>query len=547
MKKNKLYYLLSTLVLVISTNLFAQNSSISIVSPDTIYGSRGTTFSIDIVVGDPVEVTNLLGVAFNLEWSDSVYIEGVNTVTGSFFGTNTLLLAQNFSNRIEVGVSSTTGGHNGSGVIITCTLKVKKDVITDNQTISLNLTNLTTLDGDGNSVILDPQNNPLTIVLAHLNNKPELDPITGQSINEGETLNVPINSSDPDEDNITLSSPNLPIFGNLADNGDGTGMISFIPQAGDAGDYPDIMVIATDNGNPSPKSDTVMFTLTVGIESIPAPGDLTATSSVENEVELNWTDNSDNEDGFYIEREISGVGVYSIVDSVTSNVTTYTDVTVLDGVKYNYKVKGYNSFTESGYTNSTQVVTMLPAPSNLTSQVFESPSWCVKLTWEDNSDNESGFCIMRDSANTGFVNYDRVNSDIIMYTDLLVASMESYIYKVYAFTPYTISDNSDTSGVIITDVEVDEDLTPKDYMLYQNYPNPFNPTTRIKYVLNEQSKVKLIIYNAIGEMVNILVDKIQIKGFYETIFNASNLPSGIYLYRLTANENTLQKKMILLK
>ena len=544
MKKNKLYYLLSTLVLVISTNLFAQNSSISIVSPDTIYGSRGTTFSIDIVVGDPVEVTNLLGVAFNLEWSDSVYIEGVNTVTGSFFGTNTLLLAQNFSNRIEVGVSSTTGGHNGSGVIITCTLKVKKDVITDNQTISLNLTNLTTLDGDGNSVILDPQNNPLTIVLAHLNNKPELDPITGQSINEGETLNVPINSSDPDEDNITLSSPNLPIFGNLADNGDGTGMISFIPQAGD---YPDIMVIATDNGNPSPKSDTVMFTLTVGIESIPAPGDLTATSSVENEVELNWTDNSDNEDGFYIEREISGVGVYSIVDSVTSNVTTYTDVTVLDGVKYNYKVKGYNSFTESGYTNSTQVVTMLPAPSNLTSQVFESPSWSVKLTWEDNSDNESGFCIMRDSANTGFVNYDRVNSDIIMYTDLLVASMESYIYKVYAFTPYTISDNSDTSGVIITDVEVDEDLTPKDYMLYQNYPNPFNPTTRIKYVLNEQSKVKLIIYNAIGEMVNILVDKIQIKGFYETIFNASNLPSGIYLYRLTANENTLQKKMILLK
>lgn len=546
MKKNNLYWLLSVLFVIISNDLFAQNSSISMVSPDTIYGSGGTTFSVDILVGNPVEVTNLLGVAFNLEWSDTLLIESVNTVAGSFFGTNTLLLAQNFSDRIEVGISSTTGGHDGSGVIITCTLKVKKDVITDNQTIFLNLTNLTALDGNGNSVILDPQNNPITILLTHLNNKPELDPITDQSMNEGNMLDVPLNATDPDEDNITLSSANLPGFGSLTDDGDGTGMISFAPQAGESGDYPDIMIIATDDGLPSPKADTVKFTLTVGIEAIFDPGDLTVTSSAENEVELNWTDNSDNEDGFIIEREISGSEVYSVIDSVSSNVTTYMDVTVLDGVKYNYKVKAYNTFTESGYTNSTQIVTILPAPANLTSQVFESP-WSVKLTWEDNSDNEAGFCIMRDSANTGFVNYDSVNANTTMFTDLLVVLMESYIYKVYAFTQDTISDYSDTTGAIITYIEVDEDLLPKDYVLYQNYPNPFNPITNIKYALPEQSMVKLIIYNIVGEIVNILIDKIQNSGYYEVEFNASNLPSGIYFYRLTANENILVKKMILIK
>jgi len=375
---------------------------------------------------------------------------------------------------------------------------------------------------------------------------PELDSIPNQYMNEGEVLNVPLNSTDSDEDNITLSSPNLPAFCNLTDNGDGTGMISFTPQVGDAATYPDIMVIATDDGHPSPKADTVSFTLTVGIEAILDPGNLTATSSVENEVELNWTDNSDNEDGFIIEREIPGTEAYTVIDSVSSNIIMYTDETVLDGVKYSYKIKAYNAFTESGYTNSTQAVTILPAPTNLTSQVLESP-WSVKLIWEDNSDNESGFCITRDSANTGFVNYDSVNANVITYNDVFVTFMKSYIYKVYAFTPDTISDYSDTSGAIITDVETNEDLTPKDYMLYQNYPNPFNPATKIKYALPEQSKVKLIIYNTIGEMVDILVNEIQSDGYYEVAFNASNLPSGIYLYRLTANENIQVKKMILIK
>jgi len=96
-------------------------------------------------------------------------------------------------------------------------------------------------------------------------------------------------------------------------------------------------------------------------------------------------------------------------------------------------------------------------------------------------------------------------------------------------------------------IEVNVDFTPDEYVLYQNYPNPFNPSTKINYALPQSSKVNLTVYSMIGEVVGVLVDEIQVEGFHEIDFDASTLPSGIYLYRLVANENIQVKKMILLK
>ena len=70
--------------------------------------------------------------------------------------------------------------------------------------------------------------------------------------------------------------------------------------------------------------------------------------------------------------------------------------------------------------------------------------------------------------------------------------------------------------------------------LYNNHPNPFNPSTTIKYELPDESKVKLVIYNILGEEVAILNDKIQTAGYHHVKWDASNLTSGIYIYRLTA-------------
>ncbi len=74
---------------------------------------------------------------------------------------------------------------------------------------------------------------------------------------------------------------------------------------------------------------------------------------------------------------------------------------------------------------------------------------------------------------------------------------------------------------------------PEHYILYQNYPNPFNPTTTIKYEMPEAAYVKLIVYDILGREVKILVDEQKDAGSYKVNFDGSNLPSGVYFYRIT--------------
>lgn len=83
--------------------------------------------------------------------------------------------------------------------------------------------------------------------------------------------------------------------------------------------------------------------------------------------------------------------------------------------------------------------------------------------------------------------------------------------------------------------------------LHQNYPNPFNPSTTIRINLPESGNVSLKIYNPIGEEVTSLINGFTEAGVYTLNFNAENLPTGIYIYQLRTNENTLTKKMLFLK
>lgn len=99
----------------------------------------------------------------------------------------------------------------------------------------------------------------------------------------------------------------------------------------------------------------------------------------------------------------------------------------------------------------------------------------------------------------------------------------------------------------ITGVEkISSEILSK-YSLHQNYPNPFNPTTTIKYVLEEQSNVKFIITNTLGEVVHEVINEVQDAGLHQYNFNAYNLSSGIYFYQLVAGKYRETKKMILLR
>lgn len=85
------------------------------------------------------------------------------------------------------------------------------------------------------------------------------------------------------------------------------------------------------------------------------------------------------------------------------------------------------------------------------------------------------------------------------------------------------------------------------FMLNQNYPNPFNPTTHISYELPSASQVKLKVYNSLGQEVATLVDAKINAGHHYVEFDASRLSSGIYIYRLVSNGQSITRKMMLIK
>ena len=91
---------------------------------------------------------------------------------------------------------------------------------------------------------------------------------------------------------------------------------------------------------------------------------------------------------------------------------------------------------------------------------------------------------------------------------------------------------------VVSDVE-DEFVQPDEFVLFQNYPNPFNPTTIIQYAINSRQFISLNVYDVLGNEIAILVNEEKPSGTYEVEFDASNLPSGVYMYRLTSGNFSL--------
>jgi hypothetical protein len=94
---------------------------------------------------------------------------------------------------------------------------------------------------------------------------------------------------------------------------------------------------------------------------------------------------------------------------------------------------------------------------------------------------------------------------------------------------------------------VQDELVPTTFELLQNYPNPFNPTTTIKFGIPSTSNVKLVVMNILGEEVAQLVNRVMAAGYHQVEFNASKLNSGMYIYKIEANDFVSIKKMILIK
>lgn len=102
-------------------------------------------------------------------------------------------------------------------------------------------------------------------------------------------------------------------------------------------------------------------------------------------------------------------------------------------------------------------------------------------------------------------------------------------------------------GIMMTKQFIFSYTGPKEFKLEQNYPNPFNPVTNIKYDLKENSFVELKIFDVLGNELATLVNQYMPAGSHTINFNASGLPSGIYIYKIIASDFTDVKKFLIMK
>lgn len=94
---------------------------------------------------------------------------------------------------------------------------------------------------------------------------------------------------------------------------------------------------------------------------------------------------------------------------------------------------------------------------------------------------------------------------------------------------------------------VDESRNPGEFALHQNYPNPFNPSTIIMYDVPADSRVRLDVFNTLGQHIALLVDDTVSKGRHTTTFDASSLTTGVYICRLTTSRSSISRRMMVVK
>ena len=189
-----------------------------------------------------------------------------------------------------------------------------------------------------------------------------------------------------------------------------------------------------------------------------------------------------------------------------------------------------------------------PLPVELTSFTAALNGNDIDLQWQTATEtNNSGFEILRFDQNDNY-GWEKISfvpghgtttaSKNYSFTD------ENVLPGIYSYRLKQINLDGSFSYSEIIEVEV---TAPLVFSLEQNYPNPFNPTTNIKFQIADFGSVSLKIYDVLGNEVAQLVNEEKEAGTYNYNWDASNLTSGIYFYKLQAGDFTQTKKMILLK
>jgi hypothetical protein len=294
---------------------------------------------------------------------------------------------------------------------------------------------------------------------------------------------------------------------------------------------------ALDSG---PWSSISSFITTI---TLPAkPQIISAISEKKGYITLNWDKVEGAEQ--YLTQVANNQLFTSIFKSNTTSDTVKSVTWFAEDKTYYWRVQASN-LAGTGPWSDVGDFTIVYNPTNLVAENTNSNE--ITLTWTDNSAIEEGYIIERkQGAQTTFAFLDTLKGGGDEYIDKNVEQGQTYIYRVKAFKGSLESSYSNEASNNTTGINEEEGI-PKEYSLSQNYPNPFNPTTNIKFALPKPGLTKLIIYDLIGREIEVPINKELEAGYHQINIDATDLPTGVYFYRIQSGDFIQTKKMILIK
>jgi len=222
---------------------------------------------------------------------------------------------------------------------------------------------------------------------------------------------------------------------------------------------------------------------------------------------------------------------------------------------YYWKARAFDGYFYSVWSSARSFVADTSITTNVTLVNFwgEDNEGVVMLGWETSRETgNAGFNIYRslnedegfEKLNTALINDLAQQGKMYEYRDTRAETGRTYYYRLESVSTIGYAENLGTASVEVS--------SPRTYKLYQNYPNPFNPVTTIKFDIPKPVRVRIKIYNILGQVVRELLDERKEAGYHTVMWDGRDVydipvASGMYIYRIIAGEFVQAKKMVLIR
>ncbi len=291
----------------------------------------------------------------------------------------------------------------------------------------------------------------------------------------------------------------------------------------------------------------------------PVPKNFGGESLAIDKIKVYWKGDSTIVDRYEIERSKGDTNHFHYVGYVYGNINEYFDTELDVEQQYYYRIHSYNLSGYSGYSPIVAIKTLArpkpPQGVRIDSVSFDA----VKLVWNKYNEPGEQIEIQRKKGQSFMSRFYQIATVGILDTFFIDTGLQDSTYYSYRLRIINSIGNSLFSDTVSaftfknpTSVKTEGKLSKK-FFLEQNYPNPFNPVTVINYRIDSPNGgsvlVDLSVYDLTGKKIVTLVNEKQPPGEYSINFEAEKLTSGVYIYKLSANNNQhkMSRKMVLLR